>query len=132
TGKALRWPALDTFPPGQVLLVTDERCPLALGDQTDAKGRDYFDDLRRRDRGRLTHVVLRLDEYARLDALQAVLRMARSGDLEIELDKGATHAVSEREVIESFRRQGWHVALPVLRELFPESAPGVAAPAKRP
>jgi hypothetical protein len=129
TTKALRWLTQDPSPPGRVLLVTDERCPLALGDQTDAKGRDYFDDLRRRARGRLTHVILRLDEYARLDALQTVLGMALSEDLEIELDKGATRAVSEREVIESFRRQGWHVALPVLREFYPESAPGVAGSA---
>jgi hypothetical protein len=125
TTAALRWLTRDPSPPERVLLVTDERRPLALGDQSSAKGRTYYEALRRRDHGRLTHIVLRVDEYARLDALQAVLGMARSGDLEVELDRGKTRTVGEREAIDSLRRQVRHVDLPVLRDLLPDLVRGM-------
>jgi hypothetical protein len=124
TAAALRWLMRDPFPPERVLLVTDERCPLALGDQRSAKGRKYYETLRRRDHGRLAHIVLSVGEYARLDAIQAVLGMARSGDLEVDLERGRTRAVSERDAIESLRRQARHMALPVLGELLPDPALG--------
>jgi hypothetical protein len=105
----------------RVLLVTDERRPLALGKQPDAKGRQYYQDLQRGGPSRFRHVVLTLEQYVRLDALQAVAGMARSGDLEIELPGGKTRQVSEAEAIESHHRQGRFRSAPVLGDLFAET-----------
>jgi hypothetical protein len=122
TTAALRW-LLDAAPPPQrVRLVTDERRPLVFGAQADARGRAYYDELRRRTPEHFRHVELNFGEYAHLDALQAVVGMARSGDLEIDLPGGRTRRVSEGEVIDSHRRRQQLRTTPGLQALFPSPA----------
>lgn len=118
SATALRWLAQNAETPDFLLLVTEERSPLAFGAQPDAKGRQYYEDLRGRGEARFRHIELTFEEYIRLDALHAVIGMAHSGDLEIELPGGAPRRVGEGEVIESHRRQGWCLAIPVLRDLL--------------
>ncbi len=125
TTYALRY-LLDADRVDRVLLVTDERQPLALGKQPDAKGRQYYEELKRGEPRRFRHVALTLEQTIQLDALAAVVGMARSGDLEIELPGGKTRPVSEQEVIESHHRQGRFLSAPVLGDLFIE-APSNAA-----
>jgi hypothetical protein len=126
TTAALRWLARATDT-DRVLLVTDEGCPLVFGAQPDAKGREYYAELRGRDNGRFQHIELSVEVHAQLAAIQAVVGMARSGDLELDLPSKKPRAVSEQDVIESFRRQGQYFALPVIRNLFtePESSKGI-------
>ena len=90
----------DSDPPSLAVLVTDQRQPLHLG----SRGREYLDNLTARGPQRFQHVELTLVEYAELDALQAVVGDARSGDLEIELGNGKTRPVTEAEVIASHHR----------------------------
>ena len=66
-------------------------------------------------------------ELADLDALQAAVQAARSGDLEAEPRPGRTRPVNEQEVIESHRRKGRYNARPLLRDLLtPPVAPAAA------
>jgi hypothetical protein len=120
TTKVLRWLKEASPPPERVLIVTDERRPVAFGAQRTARGREYYEELRRRGPSRFLHIPLTFEEYARLDALQAVVGMARSGDLELVLPDGRTRPVSVDEVLESHRRQRRHLGLPVLQELLAE------------
>jgi hypothetical protein len=110
----LRRLALDPEPPDRVLVITDARRPMRLGD----KGRQYLDHLRRRGPGAFSRVVLSFPQYAYLDALEAVVRMARSGDLEVEVRPGQTRRVTEEEVIESHHRRQRYLHFPTLRELL--------------
>src|SRR5207249_3574321 len=89
----------DTRPPERVVVVTDERRPLDPG----AAGKDYLEQLRQH--GSFVSVNLTFPQYAELDALQAVVGLARSGDLEIELPGGQARRLSETEVIESHHRR---------------------------
>jgi hypothetical protein len=116
----LRRLAEDDEPPERLVLVTDERRPLDPAD----RGREYLDQIRRRYRSRYRHVELSFDEYAELDALQAAVGLARSGDLEIELPGGAARRVGEDEVLESHRRRGRYLAHPLLRLLLTGDAAG--------
>jgi hypothetical protein len=100
----LRRAAQDPQPPERVLLITDERRPLPLGNQ----GGQYLEQLRQRGSQRFQHIELTFAQYAALDALQAVVWMARSGDLR----------VSERDVVASHHRRGRYLALPPLREVL--------------
>jgi hypothetical protein len=104
----------DTNPPERVFLITDERTPLPLG----PIGKEYYDELRRRGGQRFQHLELSYAQYAELDALQATVGLARSGDLEIELSGGWSRAVSPEEVVTSQRRQKRYVAAPLLKELL--------------
>jgi acyl carrier protein phosphodiesterase len=65
------------------------------------------------------------EQYAHLDALQAVVGQARSEELEIELPGGESRPVSVDEVIKSHRRQGRYQKAAVLREVL---TPELAAP----
>jgi hypothetical protein len=112
TAAALRWlkhanPLLE-----QTLLVTDQRCPLVFGAQPDAKSRKYYEELRGREPKFFRHIELTFEDYVQLDALQAVVGMARSGDIEIDVPGAAPRRVGEQEVIESHGRQGRYLALP--------------------
>jgi hypothetical protein len=118
---ALRRLLDDQEPPDQVLLITDQRQPLRLG----TKGREYLNRLRRF--GRFRHVELSLADYAGLDALQAAVTMARSGDLEVEMGPGQSRPVTEAEVIQSHHRRQRYLACPPLREVFLGDAPGEGA-----
>jgi AAA ATPase domain len=109
----------------RLVLVTDERRPLALG----GRGRQYLEYLRQQTGSGFRHVELAFEQYAELDALQAAVGLARSGDLEVELTPGQARAVGEREVIESHHRQGRYRSAPLLRELLATETPAVPAAA---
>jgi hypothetical protein len=104
----------DEKPPQQVFLVTEERRTLDPA----AAGNRYLEQVRNRHGERFRHVDLTFDQYAELDALQAVIGLARSGDLEVELAGGNARRVSEAEVIESYRRKGQLLTHPLLRQLI--------------
>jgi hypothetical protein len=113
---ALRRLVQETKPAEHLRLITEERQPLPLA----SKGQEYLDQLRRRGTARFRHLELTFEAYAGLDALQAVVGLARSGDLEVEPVPGQVRRVSEREVIESHHRQGRYWAAPLLRDLLGE------------
>jgi hypothetical protein len=104
----------DLPPPGRVLLVTDARLGLPLGD----RGREYLHALEQGGPARFLHLELSFAEYAELDALETVVGLARSGDLEIETYPGQARAVREAEVIESLQRRGRYLASRLLREIL--------------
>ncbi len=109
-------------PPDRLFLVTDQRQPLALG----GKGKEHLAQLRTGRAGEFRHIELTEADCAELDALRAVVGMARAGDLEMEVAAGKARPLSEAEVIESLHRQGRYRAAPLLRDLLGERA---AAPA---
>ncbi len=96
-------------------LVTDARSKLTLG----LKGQEHLERLRQGAAGEFRHVELTFAEYAALDALQAAVGLARSGDLEIEFPGQEPRRVTEAEVIASHDRRGRYRAAPLLRELLP-------------
>jgi hypothetical protein len=121
---SLRRLAQDAQPPDHTLLVTDQRQPLPLGASKNAQGRAYLDSLRQSGKTRFEHLELSFDQYAELDALQAVVGLARSGDLEVGLPGGEVCRVSEPQVIASNRRRGRYLAQAVFRDLLsPAEAP---------
>lgn len=124
TAAALRRLVQDPRPPEHVLLVTDERLPLRLA----ARGEQYLEQLQQLGERRFRHVELTFEDYAALDALQAVVGLARAGDLEIEPRPGQPRPVTEQEVIESNRRQRRYQTAPLLRDLRrqEEARPAVA------
>jgi AAA ATPase domain len=99
------------------ILVTDqERRPLKVG----AQGAEYYRSLEKLGARRFEHIKLDFEQYARLDALQGVIGMARSGDLEIESPRGTVRPVSEAEVIASHHRRDRFRQHPLLRPLLTE------------
>ena len=101
TAAALRRILDDPEPPDRVVLVSEVRQPLNLG----TKGRTYFDKLQGRGPGQFLHVEINFREYAALDALQAVVGDARSGNVEVDLPGGQFRRLTEEEVIASYHRQ---------------------------
>lgn len=63
-------------------------------------------------------VDLTFDQYAELDALQARVGLAKSGDLEIELPAGRSRRVAEAEVVASHLRQQRYSRHPLLKVLL--------------
>lgn len=113
----------DTNPPERLFVITDERRPL---DPASA-GREYLEKLQQRLDDRFIRVALTFDQYAELDALQATVGLAKSGDLEIELPAGRSRRVAEPEVVASHLRQKRYSSHPLLRLLLdsePLPAPG--------
>jgi hypothetical protein len=98
---ALRRLVDDPQPPHRVVVVCEERLPLAAG----PKGGEYLESLQARGPGRFQSVQLTFGEYAEMDALQAVVGEARTGDLEVDLPGGRTRRVSEEEAVASHHRQ---------------------------
>jgi hypothetical protein len=96
------------------VLITDQRVGLPLGEQ----GQNYLDSLLKDPGGPLQRLELAQAEYAELDALQAVVGLARSGELEIELRPGQARTVTPEEVIDSHQRRGRYLAVRLLRELL--------------
>lgn len=124
----LRRVAQDAQPPRRLFLVTDERRPL----EPAAAGRQYLEQLRERHASQFHLVRLTFDQYAELDALQAVVGLARSGDLEIELPGGQSRRVGEQEVIDSHHRCDRFRAHPLLRLLLTLEEVGAAPPTPPP
>ncbi len=99
------------------ILVTDqERRPLKVGPQ----GAEYYRKLGALGQGKFEHLKLDFEQYARLDAMQGVVGMARSGDLEIEAPRGTIRPVTDAEVIASHHRQDRYRQHPLLRPLLTE------------
>ena len=67
-------------------------------------------------------------ELAEMDAMQAAVLMARSGDLEAEPRPGHARRVTEREVVESHHRHGRYMACRLLHDLL--TPPDAAARAR--
>jgi len=111
---ALRRLLRDTDPPHRVFLITDERTALPFG----PIGKEYYEELRQRGDQRFRHLELTFAQYAELDALQATVGLARSGDLEIDLPGGQTRPIGPEEVIASQQRQGRYAAAPILKDLL--------------
>jgi hypothetical protein len=118
--------------PGRLLLVTEERQPLKLG----ATGQEYLDKLTARGKPAFARLGLTFDQYAELEALQAVVGLARSGDLDVEAGPSESRTVREEEVVASHHRHGRYLAHPLLREFLggnlvptPLSGPEVSPPA---
>jgi hypothetical protein len=117
---ALRRILEDDHPPDHRLLVTDhERRPLKVGTQ----GVEYYHDLEKLGPGKFEHLKLNFEQYAKLDALQGVVGMAKSGDLEIEAPRGTPRPVLEAEVIASHHRQDRFRRHPLLGPLLTEDPP---------
>ncbi len=115
----LRRLAQDTQPPQRLVLITEERRPLDPA----AAGKEYLEQLRQRHQSGFQHIHLTFDEYAELDALQGVVGLARSGDLEIALPGGQSRRVSEEEVMDSHHRRQRYLAHPLLRLLLAGEPP---------
>jgi hypothetical protein len=124
---SLRRLVQDPEPPDHLVLVTDARRPLDPG----AVGRDHLAEVRRRPGRTFAHVELTPDQYAALDALQAVVGEARSGDLEIDLPGGGSRRVSEREVIDSYQRRQRYLGHPLLRVLLHDERASIHPPAEQ-
>lgn len=105
----------------RLVVVTDERLPLDPA----AKGAAYLSKLRQRHQADFHLANLSFQQYAELDALQAVVGAARSGDLEIDLPGGPVRRVTEQEVIASHHRRRRFAAHPLLGLLL--GAPDPAA-----
>ncbi|WP_020469075.1 AAA family ATPase [Zavarzinella formosa] len=97
----LRRMAENTKRPDRALLVTDERKKLTLGKSAEAKGRKYYDELK--GVAGFEHLELPFAEYASLEALDAVARLA--SDLEISSSNSRSRPLTQDEVIASHRRQ---------------------------
>jgi hypothetical protein len=97
---ALRRIVDDEPPPQRVVLVCDARRPLDLG----PKGQEYLAILQARGPQQFQVVHLSFPQYAELDALQAVVGDARTGDLEVDLTGGHVRRVSEAEAVASHHR----------------------------
>jgi hypothetical protein len=126
---ALRRILEDDHPPDHRLLVTDhERRPLKVG----AQGVEYYRDLEKLGAGKFEHLKLNFEQYAQLDALQGVVGMAKSGDLEIEAPRGTPRPVPEAAVITSHHRQDRFRRHPLLGPLLTEEPPEVVTNGTRP
>lgn len=113
---SLRRVVNDSPKPENILLVTEERQPLKLA----KTGADYLATLEKL-KPQFQEFKLSFDEYATLDALQAIVGQARSGDLEIDFPDAESHPVSEAEVIESHHRRDRYRKHRLLAELLTEA-----------
>ncbi len=114
----------DEAPPGRILLVTDARQETPFGD----KGGELLDELKQRGPDAFRHVEASRDELVGLEAMQAVVRLARAGDFEVEPAPGQRRAVTEEEVVASYHCDGRYLALPLVRALLGgEARPVLAA-----
>lgn len=123
TVTELRRLVRDPEPPDRVLIVTDERQPPPRA----ARGKAYLQELIERGGHHFQERMLTFGEYAHLDALQAVVGLARSGDLEVEWPLGQTRRVTDKEVMEAHHRAGRYQQAAVLRDLLlqPEAVAAV-------
>lgn len=99
--------------PAKAILIVDSREPLKLA----PTGQDCLDQLKSR-AGRFSMEMLDFEQYATLDAFEAVVGLARSGDLEIMLPNGASRSITEAEAYESHHRHQRYLNCPVLCQLI--------------
>lgn len=118
--EALKRLLNDEPPPHHRLLVTDqERRPLKMGEQ----GVAYYRDLEKLGKDAFEHIKLDFEQYAALDALEAVVGLARVGDVDVEWPRGTIRPVTEAEVVASNHRKGRYLQHPLLRHLLSEDHP---------
>ena len=115
----------ESRPLQRLFLVTDERVKLPLGEA----GAKYLRQLQEKPDQRFEQRELTVAELADLDALQAAVLAARSGDLEAEPRPGRTRPVGEQEVIDSHHRRGRYLTCPLLRDLLTPAATATVEPA---
>jgi hypothetical protein len=113
----------DSRPLDRVVIVTDERTGMPLGD----KGKEYLEDLQSRGPDRFAVIVLPFAERANLEALAGVVGRARSGDVEIELPGGGCRVLTPAEVVASHHRQGRYAGNRLLAGLLRPAEPLVTA-----
>jgi hypothetical protein len=114
-------PSADRF-----VLVTEERIGLQLG----KAGKRYLDKIEHLFAPQFQRVQLPLTEYAFLQALQTVVRAARSGDLEITTRPSEILPVREAEVIASHHRRRRYHAARILNDLLAPLTKAVSATAE--
>ena len=100
--------------------IADTRQPLPFG----PKGREYRGQLR--ERGRFHEHELTTTEYAELEALLHVVKLAREQSLELERPDGR-RPIAVDEVIAAHQRHGRYVTPSFLRELLHETAASAVA-----
>jgi hypothetical protein len=98
--------------PDRAILIVDGREPLQLAET----GQSYLDKLKSMT-GRFTLETLDFEQYALLDAYEAVVGLARSGDLEAALPGGLSRPINEAEVYESHHRNQRYLTPPILCQL---------------
>ncbi len=103
------WGAYD-----RVLVATAEQVGLPLGET----GREYLENLRKRSPGHFQVLELTFAEFIELEAMQRVVGLAKSRDLEIEPSPGQVRAVTEPEVVEAYHRHQRYLASRLLRTLL--------------
>ena len=91
--------------------------------KTGEQGVAYYRDLEKLGKDAFEHIKLDFEQYAALDALEAVVGLARVGDVEIEWPRGTIRPVSEAEVVASNHRKGRYLQHPLLRHLLTEEPP---------
>jgi hypothetical protein len=112
------WGAYD-----RIVLVTANSVRLPLGEA----GRGYLEDLQKQGRQHFQMLDLTCAEMIELEALQRVVGLAKSRDLEIEPSPGRSRSVTEQEVIEAYHRHGRYLASRLLRELLDSPSNTAAA-----
>ena len=94
------------------VLIVDERSPLILA----PVGQERLKELQSME-SRFMLETLSFEEYARLDALESVVGLARAGDLTFVGSNGSNISISVAEVYESHHRTGRYFASPLLCRL---------------
>jgi hypothetical protein len=100
----------------RLMLVTDERVKLQRG----AMGQKHYDMLTALGSNRFQHFELAFSDYARLDALIAVIGDAQSGDLEVELGPQEVTLITPEQVIACYHRHDLYRQHPLLKEFLTE------------
>ncbi|WP_373653418.1 ATP-binding protein [Schlesneria sp. DSM 10557] len=110
--------------PDRAILIVDGREPLQLAEA----GRSQLNQLQQNEH-RFTLQTLDFAQYAILDACEAVVGLARAGDLEVVLPTGESRLVTEAEVYDSHHRHQRYLSLPVICQLLGTclDKPGVPA-----
>ncbi len=99
--------------PDRSILIVDGREPLQLA----GAGQSCLEKLKSFN-GRFSIEILDFDQYATLDAFEAVVGLARSGDLEAVLPDGISRPINEAEVYESLHRNQRYLEPSVLCQLL--------------
>jgi hypothetical protein len=103
------WGAFD-----RVVVATDKRIGLPLG----SAGRESLEALRERGAQQFQMQELSFADIVEMEAMQRIVGLAKSRDLEIEPSPGLVRAVGEQEVSEAYHRHDRYRALCLLRTLL--------------
>ena len=99
--------------PDRAILIVDDREPLQLA----GAGQSCLEKLKSLN-SRFSIEILGFEQYATLDAFEAVVGLARSGDLEVVLPDGISRPIHETEVYESNHRNQHYLEPSVLCQLL--------------